>query len=151
MNLKKISIVTPVALDANPKDTLESVKTVDYPPKFIESFLIHGNRPCQQRNLAISKSNGELIFFLDNDCIFEKKLFKNALRHFDDAKVAAVGGPSLTAKGDSFLQKCFGYVMGSYFGTMSMRAKFNAVGNAREATEKELILCNMCMRKSVID
>ena len=50
---------------------------------------------------------------------------------------------------DSFLQKCFGYALGAYFGSLGMSYKFKAYGWVKEATERDLILANLALRREV--
>jgi len=63
--------------------------------------------------------------------------------------VAIVGGPNVSPEFDTFLQKAFDAVQTSWFGSYTVRARYQPIGVLRDASEKELILCNMSMRKSV--
>jgi succinoglycan biosynthesis protein ExoA len=62
-------------------------------------------------------------------------------------KLAGVGGPNLTPPTDGFLQKTFGYALASPFAHFKMCARYKSTGNLRYAGEKELILCNLSIRK----
>ncbi|HEY5522955.1 MAG TPA: glycosyl transferase family 2, partial [Desulfuromonadaceae bacterium] len=66
-----------------------------------------------------------------------------------DPAVAVVGGPSITPAGDSWLQQLFGYALASAFGTGAVHNRYRAHGETRETTDKELILCNLAVRRSV--
>jgi GT2 family glycosyltransferase len=67
----------------------------------------------------------------------------------EDRFVAAAGGPSLTPPDNSPLQKIFGQALSSLFGAGGMRNRYRSVGDVRETTDKELILCNLAMRREV--
>lgn len=145
-----ISVIIPVKPGEACLSAFESLKTIDYPPEKIEIIAAEGHQPSRQRNMALKEAEGGIVYFLDNDSQAEKSLFKKAVKHYEDPQIDGVGGPSLTALDDTFIQKCFGYILSSYLCTAAMRAKFTQVGKARLATEKELILCNLSFRTNVM-
>jgi len=147
MKLPKITVIIPCLPDKTPKESLETLKKTDYQKGKIEILVTQGKNPSRQRNLAIDKASGEIIFFFDEDATIPKDHIRRTLAHYEK-QIDALGGPVETSKTDSFLQRCFGYVIGSYFATQSMSNKFKGRGIARKATEKELILCNFSIRKS---
>jgi cellulose synthase/poly-beta-1,6-N-acetylglucosamine synthase-like glycosyltransferase len=147
----KISIIIPIGPNKSADSIISSLNGLDYPKKDMEILVVEGTQPAKQRNEAIAKANGEVLFFFDDDVTVEPDIIKKMLKHYEDNKVAIVGGPNLTPKSDSFIQKCFGYVMESSFGTAGMHNRYKADGIAREATEKDLILCNLSARKSVLE
>lgn len=118
-----------------------------------EIIIVSGNQPSIQRNRAVEKAKGDIIFFLDNDSAIEPESLKNALAIFRaDASVAVVGGPSLTPKTDTFIQKCFNLVLSSIFAVgPRIRARYCATGTCRATDEYELILANMAIRRSVFN
>lgn len=148
MEKPKVSIIVPLA----PWDKLkviEKLKKVDCPKEKMEIFVIEGTAPSKQRNEGIKKSKGEIIIFLDNDSEIPSNYINQIINLHKSYDI--VGGPAETSKEDTFLGKCFGYVLGSYLATQSMQAKFKGVGKIRNAGEKELILCNMSIKKKVLD
>ena len=52
--------------------------------------------PAEKRDLALEHSSADIFAFLDDDAYPEADWLKNALRHFKDKEIAAVGGPSIT-------------------------------------------------------
>ena len=112
---------------------------------------VTGNQPSVQRNLAVRKSRGEIIYFIDNDSYVTSGSVELALSLFrKDPRIAVVGGPSLTPKSDTFIQKCFGLVLSSLFAVgLKIRSRYKAVGRPRLTGEFELILCNMFVRREV--
>ncbi|MFH1456005.1 MAG: glycosyltransferase [archaeon] len=144
-----ITVIIPYALNSLPK-VVDSLKKVDYPKHKIQLLISVGNNPSKQRNQALKQAKGKIIFFFDDDPIIPKDYFKNILPYFKDKTVAGVGGPVLTKRNVSFFQKCAGYVLASYFATQKMHARFTPVGKTRIANEKDLISCNLAIRKSVL-
>lgn len=147
----KITIIIPIGPNKNAESIISSLRELDYPKEDIEILIVKGLQPAKQRNEAIKKSNGDIIFFFDDDVIVESDIIKKMLKHYENNSVAVVGGPNLTPESNSFIQKCFGYVMESYFGTSYTCSRFKATGKAREANETDLILCNLSVRKSILE
>jgi GT2 family glycosyltransferase len=66
--------------------------------------------PAQKRDLALRYSNANIFAFLDDDAYPRRDWLKNAVKHFDDQDIAAVGGPAITHPDDSFYQRVSGAV-----------------------------------------
>ncbi len=145
-----VSIIVPYGPGFSYQTVLESIRAVDYPKDKIEFIVIEGRLPARQRNEGIKAAKGKFLFFFDDDVTVEPSIIRKMLAHYKDPNVAMVGGPNLTPESDTFLQKCFGAVMGSYFATTQMSVRYKALGSAREATEKDIILCNLSARASVL-
>lgn len=92
-------------------DCLDAVERLDYPKERLEVILVDGgstdktrtiagkhkvrilsggNIPSS-RNLGLKESLGEVIGFVDADCIMPKDWLKKALKHFKDGNTACVG------------------------------------------------------------
>lgn len=143
-----ISVIVPVVPGGDVSTTLNSVSKARYPLDKIEIIVVEGRNPSYQRNEAVRQAEGEILYFLDNDVDIDKWLFRNATELFEDESVSVVGGPTVTPETDTLKQKCFGYVLASVFGAYIARERYVPIGLIRDATEKELILCNMAIRKS---
>ncbi len=114
-----------------------------------EILLAEGKAPSQQRNLAAREARGEILYFLDDDSLINPENIARCSDEMDDPTVAVIGGPSITPEGDSWLQKLFGCALSSAFGTGGVRNRYRAYGEKRTTTDKELILCNLAIRRSV--
>jgi cellulose synthase/poly-beta-1,6-N-acetylglucosamine synthase-like glycosyltransferase len=145
-----ISVIIPVEPEGSAEKVLNSLKSVDYPQDLIEVFVVEGKQPSRQRNKALKEARGKIVYFLDSDSIVDKDLFKKVVRCYLEKDIAALGGPNLTPETDSFLQKCFGYVLSSSFGVSKIRNRYKSFGEIREADESELILCNLSFKRSVL-
>lgn len=147
-----ISVVIPIRREASADIVLSSLKQVNYPLDSIEVFVAEGIQPSRQRNEAIKRARGEIIFFFDDDSIVDKELFNTAIDCYrNNQEIAAIGGPSLITDGNSLLEKSFACILTSIFGVFRIRARYKAIGNTREATEQDLILCNFSIRKAVLE
>lgn len=147
MSYPLVSIIIPVKPGGRVK-ALECVKWLDYPVERLEVFVSEGNQPSRQRNEAAAKAKGEILYFLDDDSCPVPDALKRMVGHFEDEKVAVVGGPSITPEVDTLFQRSFGAVLGSLLGGFSIRNRYRRVGEARVSSENELILCNLAFRKS---
>ncbi len=159
MNYPTISVIIPRRADDSAEDAIQAVLHSDYPQHLIEIIEIIGGNPSKQRNTGAVAASGELLYFLDNDSIVTSTLFSRIAKCYLDSpicmdnrpegceKLAGVGGPNLTPKSDSFLQKISGYAMASLFAALQMCARFKPTGEMRHAGEKELILCNFSIRR----
>ena len=148
---REISIIIPCAPGKYPDLVLHSLQQLNYPKDKMQVIVVEGKQPARQRNEAIKRATGEIVFFFDDDVTVEKDIVNKMLEHYYNGSVAVVGGPNLTPETDSHLQKCFGYIMASSLASYKMGTRYKQSGESREADEKELILCNLSSRRSVLD
>jgi len=67
--------------------------------------------PAMKRGLASRDAQGEILIFIDDDAYPGKNILDILDKNFQDESVAAIGGPAITPKNDSFSQK----VSGAFF------------------------------------
>jgi succinoglycan biosynthesis protein ExoA len=157
MTYPTITVIIPRKADSSAEDTIHAVLNCDYPQHLLEIIEVIGESPSKQRNMGAKAANGEILYFLDNDSIVTPTLFSRIVKYYagvqsslctDDCdKLVGVGGPNLTPAADGFLQKTFGHALASPFAHFKMCARYKPTGNMRYAGEKELILCNLSIRK----
>lgn len=114
-----------------------------------EVLVAEGCLPGRQRNLAADQATGDIIYFLDDDSMVAGNCLEVCSQAMSQTDVAVVGGPSLTPASDSTLQQLFGSAMASLFGAGGVRNRYRSTGRRRDTTEKELILCNLAMRREL--
>jgi GT2 family glycosyltransferase len=114
-----------------------------------EILLAEGSAPSLQRNRAAREAGGDILYFLDDDSLINPENFAICSAGMSDPAVAVVGGPSLTPASDSWLQQLFGCALASAFGSGAVNNRYRAQGETRETTDKELILCNLAVRRPV--
>jgi len=125
-------------------------RALDYPADKLEIIVARGRQPSAQRNAALKAARGELIYFLDDDSAPEPGNLRRAMAHFGDPKVQMVGGPNLCPREAPPLERVFALVLASWLAFGPSRARYAAVGQARETSEKELILCNLLARRQTL-
>ena len=110
-----ISIIIPVKNRPDIRDCLKSLELLDYPKDKIEVIVVDdgstdstaqviqtfkikaihlthtiGASAC--RNLAVKEAKGELIGFIDSDCVAHPNWLKELVPYFEEKKVGIVGG-----------------------------------------------------------
>lgn len=149
--LPKISVNIPAKPKSDVKPVLNSLKKIEYPPELIQIVIVEGNQIAKQRNQAIKRSSGEIIYLLDDDSEVRPDSFRIIIQEFKKKNVAAVGGPSLTKKDGNYLNFLIGCALETYFGAMRMRFRYSEQGQKTEGNEYQLIGANLALRKKTVE
>ncbi len=67
-------------------------------------------RPAEKRDRGVQEATGTIVAIIDDDAYPDRDWLANAIPHFDDPTVAAVGGPGMTPPGDGLLQRISGWI-----------------------------------------
>ena len=103
-----------------------------------------------REQMAARAAQGDYLLFLDNDSLAHPRL----LRYYEDALgyedgIGVVGGPALHHPQESLLGAAIAQVLSSPFGFGPFRSRYVAEGLVRATTERELILCNLLVKRSL--
>jgi hypothetical protein len=128
---------------------VDASRALDYPADKLEIIVARGKQPSAQRNAALKAARGELIYFLDDDSVPHPANLRRAATHFTRPEVKMVGGPNLCPPAAPELEQVFALVLASWALGPS-RARYTPVGQVRETSEKELILCNLVARRDAL-
>ncbi len=123
---------------------------LEYPSEKLEILVARGQQPSVQRNAGMRAATGEILYFLDDDSVPEPANLRSAVRRFEGPGVQVVGGPNLCPSDAPPLEQVFGLVLASWLAFGPSRARYTPVGEARETSEKELILCNLLARRETM-
>ena len=145
--LPTVTIIIAARPEEAEPDSLRAARKLDYPHDLLEILVARGRQPSVQRNHAARVAKGELIYFLDDDSVPGPDCLRLAVKEFADPKVAMVGGPNLCPADAPPLEQAFALVMGAPLAFWSSSARYRRVGEVRATSEKELILCNMLVRR----
>ncbi len=130
---------------------LENLKRIISNSKLsCEIITALGNNPSVQRNKAAETASAEWLYFLDDDSELDNQsldYFLIAKDKYPDAFV--FGGPSLlrSEKLDVW-QEAVQMVFTSDVGVGPIRSRYLSLGPTRFSSERELILCNLIIKKS---
>lgn len=125
---------------------LQQLEEQGYP---YEILITEGTAPSRQRNQAAQQCHGDILYFLDDDSRVVTDCLAQCAGALADPSVAVAGGPSLTPADDTRLQHLFGFALSSPFGAGAVRNRYRSTGTLRETTDRELILCNLAIRRDV--
>jgi len=125
-------------------EQLEEILSAD---SCYEILLAEGGAPSQQRNSAAREAHGEILYFLDDDSLITSENLAHCFAGMSDPDVAVIGGPSITPADDNRLQQLFGTALASAFGSGAVNNRYRLHGKKRETSDKELILCNLAVRR----
>jgi len=112
-----------------------AARALDYPADRMEILLARGKQPSVQRNAALQSATGEIIYFLDDDALPLPENVRRAVVHFQEAKVAMVGGPNLCPADAPPLEQVFALVLSSWIALGPSRARYSKIGIARPSGE----------------
>ena len=125
-------------------------RALDYPTEKLEMIVARGKQPSAQRNAALKTARGDMIYFLDDDSVPEPGNLRRGVSQFKDPKVQMVGGPNVCPREAPPLEQVFALVLGCWLAFGPSRARYAAVGQVRQTSEKELILCNLLARRQAM-
>jgi GT2 family glycosyltransferase len=147
----KISIIIPVPkYDGKQFTSLFNVCR-KYFSDILEVIIAEGDSPSSQRNEAVKKATGDVLYFLDDDCVITEQHIIHLLELYKDLSIDAVGGPITTPENASFNEKLFNEIIKTLIGGYFIRYRYNVIGNIKPANERMLILANFSMRKKIFE
>jgi len=104
--------------------------------------------PAIKRDMAIQYAKGDILAFIDDDAYPRRDWLKNAVRHFNNSDVAAVGGPAVTPSSDSFWQRVSGAVFLSRISS-GCTERYWPIGRVREIDDWPSV--NLLVRKDIFE
>ncbi|MFX0135400.1 MAG: glycosyltransferase [Candidatus Hodarchaeota archaeon] len=115
-----ISIIIPIKNIEDPylPDCLNSLRKQTYFGDF-EIIVVEGGNISQARNEGIRNANGDMVAFIDSDCIAPTNWLKKMsdfLISFNNA--GGVGGPNISPLNRDILSEAIDDVFGSYLGSL---------------------------------
>jgi hypothetical protein len=112
-------------------------------------LVAEGAHPARQRNAALALAQGDIIVFLDNDCQVGPDFWKELDTAFARPEVEIVGGPALLRTNATAFEKIFDALLTHVLVVGTVSARYAPRGKFRAATQTDLILCNLAVRKSI--
>jgi succinoglycan biosynthesis protein ExoA len=147
-SLPSVTVIIAARRDQSEILAVAAARKLDYPPELLEIIVARGNQPSRQRNIAIDEARGELIYFLDDDSVPPPSNLRHAVTRFSKDEVKLLGGPNLCPPDASSWEKMLELVLGSWVAFGPSCARYRRVGKLRPSSEKELILCNLIVRRA---
>ena len=101
--------------------------------------------PAEKRDIGAERANGDILAFIDDDAYPCQSWLNEAIRHFDNSEVAAVGGPAITPPTDGLLRRAGGHAYSTFAGSASNRYRY-IPQSLREVDDYPS--CNFIVRKA---
>ena len=148
----RFSIIIPVA-PYRDAEVLKSLKELEYPSDLYEVVVEKGGSASGNRNKALKKARFEYVLFLDDDAVVPSDLLSKADSFIQEHRdvVAVIGGCQLTPGDDGYFAKTSGYILGSYFGSQTMRFRYVQGKKNLNVSEMHLTTAICFAKKSVLD
>lgn len=145
-----VTVVIPARPDDTDVKAAAAARQLDYPREKLEIIIVRGRHPSVQRNHALKVARGEIIYFLDDDSLPQPDNLRRAVSLFSKPEIQMVGGPNLCPPAAPPREQAFALTMGSWLAFGPSRARYRSVGEIRDSSEKELILCNLLARRDAL-
>jgi cellulose synthase/poly-beta-1,6-N-acetylglucosamine synthase-like glycosyltransferase len=145
-----VTIIIPTRPGQPDIPAVTAARALDYPMDRLEIIVARGKQPAVQRNAAIQAARGGWIYFLDDDSRPQRDNLRRALAHFKDPQMKMLGGPNLCPPDAPPREQIFAVVLSSWLAFGPSRARYDSIGLARASSEKELILCNLMVRRDAL-
>ena len=149
MDSPRYTVIVPMAHFRAAEPVLVSLRETPPPRGGMQVIVAEGAQPSTQRNAALAHARGEIILFLDNDCSIGGGYWNELERVLAQAEVGIVGGPALLRPSATFWEEIFHALLTHTLIVGTVSSRYSARGEFRPATQTDLILCNLAVRRSV--
>ncbi len=103
--------------------------------------------PAKKRDLALKYAQGEILAFIDDDAYPKPDWLKNAMKHFENRAIGAVGGPAVTPPSNNALQKTSGAIYSSKLGGGQYTYRYRPSKSVMEVDDLPTV--NLLVRKEI--
>jgi succinoglycan biosynthesis protein ExoA len=146
----RYTIIIPVAHFSEEERVLARLRQVA-PAAGMQILVAIGAQPARQRNAALTRANGGIIVFLDNDCSIGASFWSELESDFARPEVEVVGGPALLRPEAGGPERIFHALLTHPLVVGPVCARYAPRGSFRATSQTELILCNMAARREVFE
>jgi hypothetical protein len=151
MDSPRYTVIVPMARYRATEPALVSLREAPAPKGGMQIIVAEGRHPARQRNTALGQAQGEIIVFLDNDCSIGAGYWKELEAAFARPEVEIVGGPALLRPRATAWEEIFHALLTHTLIVGTVSSRYAARGEFRSATQTDLILCNLAVRRSIFE
>lgn len=151
MHRKKYSIIIPAPIQRDDLPAVTSLNAIGLNPSEMEILVEIGTNPPAQRNRAIKRASGEIFVFFDSDCVIDPSYFEILNSFSENKSEHVIGGPVLLKEPSSYWEQIAQMIFSNPFVTGPSAARYAQRGQRRISNERELILCNLAVKRGVFE
>jgi len=151
MDSPRYTIIIPMSRFRADEPVLLSLRETPPPAAGMQILVAEGRHPARQRNAALGRARGDILVFLDNDCSISADYWKELETALARPEVEIVGGPALLRPHATAWEEIFHALLTHMLVVGTVSERYAARGEFRVATQTDLILCNLAVRRSVLE
>ena len=151
MDSPRYTVIVPMAHFRADEPVLVSLRETVPPKDGLQILVAEGGHPARQRNAALARARGDILVFLDNDCSIGSGYWKELGTAFAQPGVEIVGGPALLRPHANAWEEIFHALLTHTLIVGTVSARYASRGEFRAASQTDLILCNLAVRRSIFE
>ncbi|MCE0522649.1 MAG: glycosyltransferase [Methylacidiphilales bacterium] len=151
MDSPRYTVIVPMSRFRADEPVLASLRDAPPPKGGLQILVAEGGHPARQRNAALGRAKGEILIFLDNDCSINSGYWEELEKALARTEVDIVGGPALLRPGATAWEEIFHALLTHALIVGTVSSRYAARGEFRVATQTDLILCNLAVRRSIFE
>jgi hypothetical protein len=151
MDSPRYTVIVPMLQYRADEPVLLSLRQTAAPKEGMQVIVAVGSHPARQRNFALGRALGEIVIFLDNDCSIGAGYWKELETVMGRPEVEIVGGPALLRPHATAWEEIFDALLTHTLVVGTVAARYTSRGEFCAATQTDLILCNLAVRRSIFE
>ena len=151
MDSPRYTVIVPMSRFRADEPVLVNLRETPPPKGGMQILVAEGQHPARQRNAVVDRAHGEILVFLDNDCSISPGYWKELETVLARPEVEIVGGPALLRPQAGAWEEIFHALLTHTLIVGTISSRYTPRGDFRPATQTDLILCNLAVRRSIFD
>ena len=151
MDSPRYTVIIPMVRFQADQSALVSLRNMPAPDGGMQILVAEGGHPARQRNIAVGRAQGDIVVFLDNDCSLGSGYWKELETALARPEVEIIGGPARLRPNAGAWEEIFHALLTHVLIVGTVSARYMPRGDFRKATQTDLILCNLAVRRSIFE